>query len=49
MKEHISCHLSQSFKIAGTYIWLLLLAISLLQSCDDNDEVKNMVSLFVTV
>ena len=47
MKEHISCHLSQSFKIAGTYIWLLLLAISLLQSCDDNDEVKNKPTLYI--
>ena len=47
MKEYISCHLPKSLKMASAYIWLLLLSISLLQSCDDDDEVKNKPTLYI--
>lgn len=47
MKEYISCHIPKSLKMASVYIGLLLLSISLLQSCDNDDEVKNKPTLYI--
>lgn len=47
MKEYVACHLAKLLKMASVYMGLLFLSIGLLQSCDDNDEVKNKPTLYI--
>lgn len=47
MKEYVSCHWVKSLKMASLYMGLLFFSIGLLQSCDDDDEVKNKPTLYV--
>lgn len=47
MKEYVTRHWTKSLKMTGAYIGLLLLSIGLLQSCDDDDEVKNKPALYI--
>lgn len=47
MNEYVSCHWVKSLKMASLYMGLLFLSIGLLQSCDDDDEVKNKPTLYV--
>ena len=47
MKEYVTRYWTKSLKMTGAYIGLLLLSIGLLQSCDDDDEVKNKPALYI--
>lgn len=47
MNENILCHWTGMLRKVGVCVGLLLISIVFLQSCDDDDEVKNKPTLYI--